>query len=202
MKHGLDLFNSLPGNFLPEGGDVLLYPHFFSEDANRYLLELQEGIAWREEEIVMFGKRMKVPRLTAWYGDKGASYSYSGIKLEPLPWTPILVDIKARIEGRTSTQYNSVLLNFYRDGTDSMGWHSDDEPELGKNPSIASVSFGEVRKFHFRHKLKKIDTVKLELGHGSLLLMKGATQHHWQHQLPKSKRVMGPRINLTFREVK
>ncbi len=201
MQLGLNLSNTKPLNLLPDDGEVFLFSDFFADKANRYLEQLEEFIDWKQEEIVMFGKRMNVPRLTAWYGDPGANYAYSGIKLEPFPWTPLLSEIKHKIEKQSSYSYNSVLLNLYRDGRDSMGWHSDDEPELGKNPVIASVSFGEHRKFHFRHKDKKYDSVKLELGHGSLLVMTGETQHHWQHQVPKSKRAMKSRINLTYRRI-
>jgi len=160
---------------------------------------LTREIGWQEAEITMFGKQMKIPRLQAWYGDK--NYAYSGIQLTPLPLTETLMSIKERIEPLSGVVYNSVLLNLYRDGNDSMGWHSDDEPELGEQPTIGSVSFGQARKFHLRHKTKKLPSVKFELGSGSFLLMKDEIQTHWQHQIPKIKKPMEPRINLTFRVI-
>lgn len=202
MQLGINFSDTHNSNLLPGDGEALLYSQLVGDSADVYFKELLETIQWEEEEITMFGKRMKVPRLIAWHGDADASYTYSGVKHDPHPWTPLLSEIRVRVENQSSCKYNSVLLNLYRDGSDSMGWHSDDEPELGENPVIASVSFGQERKFHFRHKQKKYDSVKLELGHGSLLVMKGETQHHWQHQVPKSKKILKPRINLTFRMVK
>jgi alkylated DNA repair dioxygenase AlkB len=139
--------------------------------------------------------------LTAWYGDEGATYSYSGTTRYPKPWIQLLLEIKQRVEQAAGVRYNSLLINQYRDGTDSVSWHSDDESDLGRNPSIASVSFGAVRSFHLRHRQDKHLGHKLDLGHGSLLLMQGPTQHYWHHQVPKTSRVVGPRINLTFRSV-
>jgi alkylated DNA repair dioxygenase AlkB len=141
-----------------------------------------------------------VPRLSAWYGDAGAVYTYSGLRLEPLPWTPVLLEIKQATERLSGTRFNSVLLNLYRDGQDSMGWHSDDEPELGPEPVIASVSLGALRRFVFQHK-KRRWRIALDLEPGSVLLMAGATQHHWRHALPKTRRPVAPRINLTFRTI-
>jgi alkylated DNA repair dioxygenase AlkB len=159
-------------------------------------------IPWRSEEVVMWWRRMPQPRLTAWYGDAGASYAYSGIELHPLPWTPILLNLKTRIEELVGVTFNSVLLNYYRDHQDSVGFHSDDEPELGERPVIASLSLGEERIFVLKHKtLKYVEPVRLRLASGSLLLMKGDTQRCWRHGVPKDSRPCGPRINLTFRQI-
>ena len=162
------------------------------------LARLQGETAWKAEHIKLFGRQVPQPRLTAWHGE--AAYTYSGLRLEPLPFTPLQAEIKAAVEAASGRRFNSVLLNYYRDGADSMGMHSDDEPELGPNPAIASVSFGAVRTFILRHKRTK-HTLKVDLTSGSLLLMAGATQHHWQHGINKSGRSMGPRINLTFRYI-
>ncbi|PVY44237.1 alpha-ketoglutarate-dependent dioxygenase AlkB family protein [Pontibacter virosus] len=183
---------------MPEA-EVYYAPNFFSKDeSNLYLQQLTEEVAWQQEEIKMFGKQLPLPRLTAWYGDKG--YTYSGLYNAPQPWLPILLELKKRIEAASGDRYNSVLLNYYRHGQDSMGWHADDEKSLG--PGIASVSFGGERGFAFRHRKRKdLPTVKLTLQHGSLLLMQGTTQQHWHHQLPKTSRPIAPRINLTFRTI-
>ena len=154
--------------------------------------------AWREETIVVYGKRHLQPRLSAWHGDKG--YRYSGLSLAPQPFTPLLDTIRAAAEQATGRRYNSVLLNYYRDGRDSMGMHSDDEPELGPEPAIASVSFGAIRHFILRHKATK-ETLKLPLSDGSLLFMAGRTQANWMHGINKTAQLLGPRINLTFRKI-
>jgi alkylated DNA repair dioxygenase AlkB len=165
------------------------------------LQELIESTDWRQEEITVYGKSYLQPRLSAWHGD--LSYSYSGIRLEPLPWTPILLDLKARVEALTGNEFNSVLLNYYRDQNDSMGMHSDDERELGPQPAIASLSLGEERRFLLKHKTRKdLKTVKLVLHSGSLLLMRGDTQQYWRHGINKETRSCGPRINLTFRAIR
>ncbi len=141
------------------------------------------------------------PRLTAWYGDPDKKYSYSGITMAPTNWTTPLMAIKSRVDDCAGVQFNSVLLNYYRDGKDSMGWHRDNEKELGLNPVIASVTFGASRNFQLRHYRDKKSLVQVSLQHGSLLLMKGATQHFWEHQLPKTTKVMSPRLNMTFRVI-
>lgn len=165
------------------------------------LQELIESTDWRQEEIIVYGKPYLQPRLSAWHGD--LSYSYSGIRLEPLPWTPILLDLKARVEALTGNEFNSVLLNYYRDQNDSMGMHSDDERELGPQPAIASLSLGDERRFLLKHKNRKdLKTVKLALHSGSLLLMRGDTQQYWRHGINKETRPCGPRINLTFRAIR
>ena len=185
---------------LPDA-EVYFAPHFFSKDeSDVYFEKLKEQVNWQQESIKMFGKLLPMPRLTAWYGDKG--YTYSGLHNKPQPWLPVLLELKERIEQASGNKYNSVLLNLYRTGQDSMGWHSDDEAELGNEPAIASLSFGGERKFSFRHRTRKdLKSQSIDLTHGSLLLMQGATQHHWLHQVPKTARAMTPRINLTFRKV-
>jgi alkylated DNA repair dioxygenase AlkB len=173
-----------------------------AEPDTQILQRLLIEIPWRCEEIVMWGRRMPQPRLTAWYGDAGSRYVYSGIELNPLPWTPILSDIKARIEAAVGSPFNSVLLNYYRDHRDSVGFHSDDEPELGAQPVIASLSLGEERTFVLKHKRSRaVQPVHLRLASGSLLLMKGDTQRHWRHGVPKENLPCGPRVNLTFRTI-
>lgn len=162
------------------------------------LARLVEETAWRAESVVVFGKRHLQPRLTAWHGD--AAYTYSGLRLEPLPFTPLLQAIRAAVEQASGHHFNSVLLNYYRDQRDSMGMHSDDEPELGPCPVIASVSFGATRTFVLRHKASK-QTVRLDLTDGSLLLMAGALQHNWLHGINKSTKALGARVNLTFRYI-
>jgi alkylated DNA repair dioxygenase AlkB len=184
--------------------EVFLDQAFFSPaESDRLFRQLSEQIAWRQEKIRLCGKEFNQPRLTAWYGDAGASYTYSNLTLQPLAWLAPLAEIRERCSEAARTQFNSVLLNLYRDGQDSMGWHQDNEPELGANPVIASVSFGATRQFQFRHKKRRdLNVVSLELTHGSLLLMKGTTQHHWRHQVPKSSKVAEARINLTFRVIR
>jgi len=166
------------------------------------LQRLIAEIAWRSKEVVMWGRKLPQPRLTAWYGDPGARYAYSGIELHPLPWTPLLLDIKSRVEEVAGLAFNSVLLNYYRDNHDSIGFHSDDEPELGARPVIASLSLGQERTFILKHKRSKsVSPVHLRLASGSLLLMKGETQRCWRHGILKENRSCGPRINLTFRTI-
>jgi len=177
-------------------------PQFFPKPtADRLLQELMEKIEWTQNKIRFYGKESLVPRLEAWYGDHGKSYAYSGIQMNPKPWTKELVEIKEAIEKEASVPFNSVLINYYRDGKDRVAWHSDDEKELGQNPIIGSVSLGAERKFKLRHKKYKGNGLKTEimLQHGSFLLMKGPTQHHWMHEIPRTAKPIGPRINLTFR---
>lgn len=163
--------------------------------------ELMAEIPWRQESVHMYGKHIPMPRLTAWIGDPGRSYRYSGVTYEPSPWPARTAAIRDQIEQRTGTRFNTVLANLYRDGRDSMSWHADNEPELGENPTIASVSLGAVRRFQLRHKKKPDQRVDLDLASGSLLVMSGALQHHWRHAIPKTARPLGPRINLTFRRI-
>lgn len=173
-----------------------------AEPDARVLDRLIAEVPWRQESVAMWGRRLPQPRLTAWYGDAGSRYAYSGIELDPLPWTPPLADIKARIEAATGATFNSVLLNYYRDHNDRVGFHSDDEPELGPKPVIASLSLGADRTFILKHKRSKSpDPVRLRLASGNLLLMKGDTQHCWRHSIPKQTHPCGPRVNLTFRTI-
>lgn len=186
---------------LPDA-DLVYYPHFFSTEVSQNLMQaLISHITWKHEKITIFGKKVLQPRLTAYYGNPGKPYAYSHISLDPNPWTNDLLFIKNSIEDISGHRFTSVLLNYYRDGHDSMGWHSDDEKELGINPVIGSVSFGASRKFMFKHKKDKTLKSSIMLENGSLLLMQGATQHHWQHQIPKTKKPLGARINLTFRKI-
>jgi alkylated DNA repair dioxygenase AlkB len=180
--------------------DIRYYPCFFAQEiAERYFQMLLAETAWEQRTLVVFGKQHLEPRLTAWYGDEGASFSYSGTTRHPNPWTQLLREIKQCVEHAAGVCYNSVLINQYRNGNDSVSWHSDDESSLGHNPSIASVSLGAVRSFHLRHRQDKQFRHTLDLAHGSLLVMQGPTQHYWHHQVPKIRRAVGPRINLTFR---
>jgi alkylated DNA repair dioxygenase AlkB len=182
--------------------DIVLYPDFFNvTESDRFLEHLLVHTAWKQEHIRLWGKMMALPRLTAWYGDAGKAYTYSGLTVHPHPWTPTLLAIKRRIETVTEAHFNSVLLNLYRDGCDSVAWHSDDETELGPHPVIGSVSFGATRRFQFKHKDRRTHRTSIALPHGSLLLMQGTTQHCWLHCLPKTTRTCGPRINLTFRVI-
>jgi alkylated DNA repair dioxygenase AlkB len=187
---------------LPDA-EICLYPYFFDEDeADYYLKELISQVAWSEQTIKVYGKEHKVPRLSAWYADDNKSYEYSGLRTVGLPWLAILTEIKNKVQTTCGTAFNSVLVNRYRNGRDSVGWHADDEPELGRDPVIASVSFGEERTFQLKHKYDKTLKTSIVLPHGSLLLMQGATQSNWLHQIAKSSRDMDERINLTFRFVK
>jgi|TARA_B110000037_G_scaffold216463_1_gene275654 alkylated DNA repair dioxygenase AlkB len=183
-------------------GEYFYSPNFFTKKESDFYLEtLLEKIDWRQEEMNMYGKTIKFPRLTAWYGDNDKPYSFSGINLNPNNWTKELKEIKEKIEPKCVANFNSVLLNLYRNGNDSISWHTDAEKELGINPIISSVNFGETRKFQLRHKETK-EKIEIELKHGSLLIMRGELQHFWQHQVPKTKKVVGKRINLTFRIIK
>jgi len=184
---------------LPDS-DIRYYPEVYDPaHASHLFTTLMSETPWRANTITVFGKTYDQPRMTAWYGEEGKSYSYSNIVMHPIPFTEQLLEIRSKIESLTEEQFNSCLLNLYRDGQDSNGWHSDDEKELGHEPVIASLSFGQSRVFHLRHKQEKSLKHKIELTSGSLLMMRGATQHNWQHQIPKTKRKIDPRINLTFR---
>ncbi|MGW9685663.1 alpha-ketoglutarate-dependent dioxygenase AlkB family protein [Flagellimonas sp. 2504JD1-5] len=186
-----------------DDGDVTYFPNFFSKElSNNYFQSLKDSIPWQQDKIKVFGKIHDQPRLTALFGDNLKSYSYSGITMYPQVFTPELTQIKNQVEKASNANFTSCLLNYYRHGKDSNGWHSDDEKELGTNPIIASVSFGAPRFFHLRNKMDKTNKHKILLENGSLLLMKGATQHHWQHQIPKTSKPIGGRINLTFRILK
>ena len=215
MSHQLDLWHNWPlddalhpqtaikaETILDVDGEVSLYRNFFSlTECDRIFDNLNRTINWRQDSIKLYGKSIPLPRLEAWYGDSGKSYTYSGIEMMPEPWTPMLEIIKSRIEIIAGVRFNSVLMNLYRDGRDSVAWHSDDEPELGQNPVIGSVSFGGTRRFCFRHKQRPNCKAEVALSDGSFLLMGGETQHFWLHQVPKTKQAVKPRINLTFRVI-
>lgn len=179
---------------------VSYVPSFIGfEEANELFNKLINDISWQQDDIVVFGKKFQQPRLTALYGNDGKSYSYSSLTMFPNKWNSLLIYIKEKVEELMNVKFTTVLLNYYRDGNDSNGWHADNEKELGKNPIIASISFGAKRVFQMRHNTNKDQKFKIELEHGSLLIMKGTTQHFWKHQIPKSTKKVGPRINLTFR---
>lgn len=174
---------------------------FYTASAADQLFDsLYDALAWQEELIFIFGKWCKVPRLMSWHGDRDAAYTYSGVVHEPLPWNAELSAIKERIEACCGWRFNSVLANLYRDGRDSMGYHADDEKELGLNPVIASLSLGDARLFRLHHK-KRRKNLDMVLEQGDLLIMAGALQHHWVHALPKTRQAKTPRINLTFRKI-
>lgn len=182
--------------------EVRLWPEAFAgPEAAEHLRELRHGIGWRQEEVQVFGRRHPVPRLVAWHGEAGARYTYSGTPHEPEPWTTTLELIRRRVQSLAGCGFNAVLLNLYRDGRDGMGWHADDEPELGIDPVIASVSLGAARRFCLRHRRRAGLRVDLSLPGGSLLLMSGSTQRHWVHAVPKTTAPVGERINLTFRSI-
>ena len=177
-------------------------PGFLTTSAATELMAgLLGDVPWEEEEIFLHGRMVKSPRLTAWYGDPGASYMYSGVPHEPMEWTPELSAIRELVSSSAQVSFNSVLLNLYRDGSDSVSWHSDDEEELGAEPTIASMSLGATRRFRLRERRTR-ESLGLDLADGSLLLMSGASQRGWEHCLTKTKRAVGPRINLTFRVVR
>jgi alkylated DNA repair dioxygenase AlkB len=187
-------------NLVMPDAEVLYYPGLFSTSESLDVFQdLTQSIVWEQREIQVPGRKVPLPRLTAWYGDPGKRYHYSGMTHNPHPWTPSLVMVKERVEAVADVQFNSVLLNLYRNEQDSVSWHSDDEPELG--PVIASVSFGAARIFQFKHKHDTKLRHAIELTSGSLLLMRGSTQTFWKHQIPKSKEPCGARINLTFRVI-
>lgn len=187
---------------LPQA-DLRYDPDFLPPaEADVLLAQLTAEVAWEQRSIRLFGQQVPQPRLTAWYGDAAARYTYSNLTWEPRPWTAALQALRQQVEAATGTRFNSVLLNLYRTGQDSMGWHADDEPELGPAPVIASLSLGATRRFRLRPRAGLVHPpFSLDLPSGSLLLMRGATQQHWQHALPKTARPVGPRLNLTFRWV-
>jgi alkylated DNA repair dioxygenase AlkB len=186
---------------LPDA-ELAFDPHWLPQDeADAVLQSLTREIAWEQHRIRLFGRELDVPRLSCWVGDPGADYVYSRTRFEPRPWSATLSLLRERIEASTQASFNSVLANLYRDGQDSMGWHSDDEPELGLQPTIASLSLGASRRFVFRRRVSGGEQRTLVLTHGSLLIMRGDTQQHWHHALPRTRRSLGMRINLTFRRI-
>jgi len=187
---------------LPDA-ELLLYPRpDLGIEPERLLAALIRDTPWQQREITLFGRRHLQPRLVAWYGDEGACYTYSRARFEPLPWSPGLAALRDRISDLAGQRFNSVLLNYYRDQHDAMGLHADDEPELGPEPVIASLSLGEARKLTFRHRSRRdFPPFQLPLPSGSLLLMRGGTQRHWKHGLRRLSRPCAARVNLTFRQV-
>ncbi len=186
-----------------KGAEVSYFPAFFKKkEAFLLFHELKEDLEWHQKSVKLFGKFIPEPRLVAWYGDEHCQYRYSGVRNEPLPWRATLSQLRCLLEERLQAKFNCVLANYYRQGQDSMGLHSDDEPELGDKPLIASLSFGQNRFFRFVHKQKKEPSLKICLEHGSLLVMGGDTQKNWLHEVPKTKTLTKERINLTFRYIK
>jgi alkylated DNA repair dioxygenase AlkB len=187
---------------LADGGELELLPDFIAEAERRALFdELRLGLAWQSRELRIAGRSVLEPRLTAWYGDPGAAYTYSGRSHSPLPWPNPLAELRERLNELTSARLNSVLCNMYRDGRDSMGLHADAEPELGENPLIASLSLGATRRFQLRHRTRADQRLDLDLTSGSLLIMRGTLQHHYRHGVPKQRAIDESRINLTFRRI-
>lgn len=203
MTGNSSLFQSVWQNLPIKDGELLLCEQFFSpSEASILYTRLKKELQWRQDVLRIAGKEVAIPRLQAWYGDSGTDYSYSGLKLSALPWNSVLAELKDRLENELNTPFNSVLANDYRDGNDSVSWHADDEPELGQNPVIASLSFGATRCFQLKRKKKsEHERLKLNLPGGSLLVMKGTLQHHWYHAVLKTKLPVGERINLTFRYI-
>ncbi len=182
--------------------EVELVPGWLDAGAGHALLdELHAGLPWTTHRVVLFGRAIDAPRLSCWIGDPGASYRYSGVRHSPVPWPDVLQPLRERLQRDTGQAFNSVLANLYRDGRDCMGWHSDDEAELGRQPLIASLSLGATRRFLLRHRREPARRQGVELAHGSLLLMRGACQSDWRHALPRTAKPVGPRINLTFRRI-
>lgn len=188
-------------NLLPIDGSAQYLPEFMcAEESVSLFNQLQKSLRWEADQVMMFGKLVTTRRKVAWTGDPECTYTYSGVKKSPQAWIPELLSIKTQLEKLTQSEFNSCLLNFYHDGNDGMGWHSDDEKELDANSPIASLSLGAQRKFAFRHKVDKT-TIPLYLENGSVLIMHSPTQQFWQHTLLKTKTVINPRINLTFRKI-
>lgn len=182
--------------------DLRYFPRWVDADlADGWLSEISAQTSWSQPQIKLYGRSIAVPRLVAWYGDADAHYRYSGFTHEPLTWTPLLADIRQRVQQQVGQRLNGVLLNYYRDGQDAMGWHSDDERELGQQPLVVSLNLGATRRFDFRRKGTSGIEYSISLEHGSLLVMSGLTQHYWQHQIARTRKVRAPRLNLTFRQI-
>lgn len=201
-----DLFGHPIAEYNPlielKDAELFYYPNFFDRvEGDLIFNTLMETIQWKQDKINMYGRELLLPRLSAWYGDNNKPYTYSGITLNPLPWTSDLLKIKEKIEVAANVKFTSVLLNRYRDGQDYVGWHTDAEKELGINPVIGSVNFGATRKFQLRRIDDHKQKFEVELKHGTYLIMQGKTQHFWQHQVPKTSLKLGERINLTFRVI-
>lgn len=187
---------------LPEAQVYLVEPFLAAGEAERLFDALLTGIRWRQDTIKLWGKVHDVPRLQQWFADEGMVYTWSGIRMEPEPWSEPLERLRARLHEALGLRFNTALANLYRDGNDTVGWHADDEPELGDAPVIASISLGATRDFVLRHRTRPELVQSICLTHGSLLVMAGRTQEHWRHCVPRRKRVHAPRINLTFRHVR
>ncbi len=197
----MDLFSASPIE-LPHA-DLRYTPQWVEQaTADSWLAELLAHTPWQQPQVFIHGQHFPVPRLLAWYGDPGVSYRYSGLTHQPLPWTPLLAEIRARVQEEVGERFNGLLLNYYRDGQDSMGWHSDAEDVLGLNPTVVSLNLGGTRRFDLRRVGSTRIEHSLELEHGSLLVMAGQTQHYWQHQVAKTRKPCAPRLNLTFRLIR
>lgn len=192
-------------SFLPPMQDTLINDdgilQYFENYSDATLDEVLKDLSWRQDTITMYGKTHPLPRMTAWHGVAGITHSYSGIKMVAVEWTPILYKLKLQLEKDLNAQFNSVLINYYRDGQDHMSYHADDELELGPAPTIASLSFGETRSFQLKHKYNKDKKVVIPITNGSLVVMKGELQQFWVHKIAKTAKKIGPRVNLTFRNI-
>ena len=192
-------------SFLPKGPEILINEdgilEYFENYSDVTLDEVLKGISWRQDTITMYGKTHPLPRMTAWHGEPGIHHSYSGIQMVAVEWTPVLLKLKLQLERELNTPFNSVLVNYYRDGSDHMSYHSDDEKELGPNPTIASLSFGETRSFQLKHKFNSDKKISIAITNGSLVVMKNELQHFWVHKIAKTTKKIGPRANLTFRYI-
>lgn len=200
----MTLFDLPPGEgreLLPHGGSAILTLDAITPSVQRACFATLRGeLPWRQNQLRMFGRMIPEPRLVAWLGDPGTSYSYSGIHLDPSPWTPEVTSLRQICTDLAGVEFNSVLINLYRDGNDSVDWHADDEPELGPEPVIASLSLGATRRFDLRHRASG-ETIRIDLPPGSVITMSGRCQAEWLHRVAKTKRPVGPRINLTFRTI-
>lgn len=198
----MDLFSEEKTILNLPDAELIYIPNFLNlQQANYYFEHLKQKVNWLQDNITIFGKTYKQPRLTALYAENKAPYSYSNITMHPTPYTSELLDLKRVVEAEAQHKFTTVLLNLYRNGNDSNGWHADNEKELGEHPTIASLSLGATRTFHFKHRKLKEERHKINLEHGSLLIMKGTMQKYWLHQIPKTKKIIGERINLTFRNI-
>lgn len=199
----MPLFSNRPLYIPLQDGELTYHPEFIpTKDTKKLFDSLYSQLNWQQDQIQVYGKNVLIPRLNAWYADEDQHYGYSGTALTHNPWSPELLAIKKRVEDISHHTFNGMLANLYRDGQDSVSWHSDDEPELGQNPVIASVSLGETRRFSLKHRFnKQLKPLHLDLKSGSLLIMAGATQHYWHHQVAKSRKLLEARINLTFRKI-
>ncbi|WP_460218127.1 alpha-ketoglutarate-dependent dioxygenase AlkB family protein [Psychroserpens sp. MEBiC05023] len=198
----MDLFSEEKTIFKLPDAELIYIQNFYNQTTSTiYFNHFKQTTEWQHDDITIFGKTYKQPRLTALYAENKKPYSYSGITMHPHRFTPELITIKSDIEKETHHKFTTVLLNRYRNGNDSNGWHADNEKELGFQPVIASLSLGAIRPFHFKHRLLKNERHKIDLHHGSLLIMKGDMQNYWLHQIAKTKKTIGERINLTFRTI-